>query len=354
MRLASLRLQVLLHVRRNMRVCMKRVLRPRQRGAVPRNEDPDMSAQGRPMPAVTHVYQNHHLDSTRWNYFEHRPGDIVISTAYKAGTTWMQTIVANLMFPNGNLPMPATELSPWIDMRIVPLELILNGLGMAPGRRCVKTHLPLDGLPYREDVRYVMVARDARDVFMSLLNHWGNHTPGFYMLMNNIPGRVGDPFPEFGGDVRDIWRNWITRGWFEWESEGYPYWGHMHHCKTWWPYRDLPNIRLVHYEDLLADLDGQMRAIADFLELEVPAARWTQVVNACRFETVKSAPEKVVGDMSRSFKGGAQTFINKGTNGRWRDVLTSDDLKLYEATRDNVLPRDCADWLERGWLGIGH
>ena len=302
-------------------------------------------------PAIHHVYQNHHLDSTRWRYFEHRPGDIVISTSYKAGTTWMQTIVGNLLYPNGDMPMPATQLSPWLDMRIFPLELPLNQLAAQIGRRCIKTHLPLDGMPYRDDVRYVMVARDARDVFMSLLNHWGSHTPAFYMAMNSVPGRVGDPFPPFGSDVRAVWRDWMTKGWFEWESEGFPYWGHMYHCSTWWPYRDLPNIKLVHYADLLADLDGQMRDIATFLELEVPEERWPHVVDACRFETVKKDPEKVVGDMSFGFQGGAQTFINKGTNGRWRDVLTPDDLELYEAAKARVLAPDCAEWLERGWLG---
>jgi aryl sulfotransferase len=167
------------------------------------------------VPQRHRIYQNHHLDSTRWNYFEHRPDDIVISTSYKAGTTWMQTIMGHLLHPDLDLPMPVTEMFPWLDMRLMPLELVLNQLAAQTSRRCVKTHLPLDGLPYRSDVRYVVVARDARDVFMSLMNHWGNYTPEIYAAMNNTPGRVGGPFPEFGSDVHAMWRDWITRGWFE-------------------------------------------------------------------------------------------------------------------------------------------
>ncbi len=49
-------------------------------------------------PACIRVYQNHPLDSTRWQHIALRPGDIVISTAYKAGTTFTQTIVGNLLF----------------------------------------------------------------------------------------------------------------------------------------------------------------------------------------------------------------------------------------------------------------
>lgn len=158
----------------------------------------------------------------------------------------------------------------------------------------------------------MVVGRDPRDVFMSLLNHWGNHTPEFYSVINSTPGRVGVPFPEFSGDVQATGRDWITKGWFDWEKEGYPYWGHMHHCANWWEFRALPNIKLVHYSDLLADLEGQMRDLAAYLAIEVEEERWPLVVDACTFATVKRAPEKVVGEMaSLAWKGGAQTFINK-------------------------------------------
>ena len=52
--------------------------------------------------------------------------------------------------------------------------------------------------------------------------------------------------------------------------------------------------------------------------------------------------------MSMMFKGGAQTFINKGTNGRWRELLNEADLALYEGTMARTLSPDCARWLEQG------
>jgi aryl sulfotransferase len=48
------------------------------------------------------------------------------------------------------------------------------------------------------------------------------------------------------------------------------------------------------------------------------------------------------------FEGGGDTFIYKGTNGRWKDVLDEDDLALYEQAMANTLPPDCARWLEQG------
>ncbi len=48
------------------------------------------------------------------------------------------------------------------------------------------------------------------------------------------------------------------------------------------------------------------------------------------------------------WKGGAKSFIFKGTNGRWRDVLSADELALYTEAVARVLTPDCAAWLERG------
>jgi hypothetical protein len=35
------------------------------------------------------------------------------------------------------------------------------------------------------------------------------------------------------------------------------------------------------------------------------------------------------------------------------DVLTTEDLELYQQAKRRVLPPDCAEWLETGWLGAG-
>ena len=300
-------------------------------------------------PEIRHIYQNHHLDTSRWDNFNVRTDDIVISTSYKAGTTLTQTIVTNMLFPDGDMPDAVSAISPWLDMRLIPIEEVLAGLEAQTHRRCIKTHLPLDGLKFFDEAKYVIVGRDPRDVFMSLVNHYGGHTPEFFEMMNDSPGRIGGPFPEYDGDIHELWRRWITEGWFPWESDGYPYWSHLHHAKTWWEFRHLPNIRLIHYSDLRADLAAEMRALSEFLEIEVSDEQWPAVVHACEFETVKANPEKVLDEMiDVMFKGGADTFIHKGTNGRWKDILSEDELTLYRGAMEKTLPTDCARWLESG------
>ena len=48
------------------------------------------------------------------------------------------------------------------------------------------------------------------------------------------------------------------------------------------------------------------------------------------------------------WNGGADTFINKGTNGRWRDELPGDESAAYEAKAVAELGVDCAHWLATG------
>jgi aryl sulfotransferase len=301
------------------------------------------------LPQIEHVYQNWILDSTRWQHFTPRSDDIIIATPYKSGTTWMQTIVLHLIFQDLQVH-PVNELSPWLDRRVAPLDQVISLLEAQSHRRCIKTHLPLDGLIYYPQVKYIVVSRDARDVFMSLWNHETHFTPEIRDINNNTPGRVGDPLPPTPDNIREFWHGWITRGWFEWESEGYPHWSNMRHVQTWWNYRHLPNILMVHFNDLLKDLSGEIRRIADYLDIEVAPEMLASISDLVTFSSMKENAEQLLPGIDFVFTGGAQTFINKGTNGRWRDVLTEDDLKLYEAAVARELTPDCAQWLENGRL----
>ena len=66
------------------------------------------------MPVLKHLYQNHIFDSTRWSFVRLRDDDVIVTTSYKAGTTWMQAIVGNLIFAGQQLPGPMRAASPRI------------------------------------------------------------------------------------------------------------------------------------------------------------------------------------------------------------------------------------------------
>src|SRR6185503_3191129 len=116
------------------------------------------------------------------------------ATPYKSGTTWMQNIVLHLIFQDLT-PRSIFDIAPWLDSRPRPLEEVISRLEAQTHRHCIKTHLPLDGVPYFPQVKYIVVGRDARDVFMSLWNHHSEYTDAAIAKMNNAPGRVGEPLP---------------------------------------------------------------------------------------------------------------------------------------------------------------
>jgi aryl sulfotransferase len=306
-----------------------------------------MDASARPLKL--HEYSEHPIiDSTRWRVYKHRPGDIVISTSYKAGTTWTQTIVANLLFQDGNFPAPIGVMSPWLDMTLPPLDMIAEGLEAQTHRRFIKTHLALDGLDYYDTCKYIVVGRDARDVFMSLWNHHSSYTDGIKAKTKADAKEFGRDFPVDIEDIHTLWDMWISKGWYEWESDGYPYWSHLHHARTWWEYRHLPNIAFLHYSDLLADPEAEVRRIAEFLDIAIDDAQMPGILERISFGSMKENFKNIMPEAEIIWNGGGQAFMNKGTNGRWRDVLSADDLRAYETAVAKTLTPECAKWLEDG------
>jgi aryl sulfotransferase len=282
-------------------------------------------------------YRTAVFDNRRWERFTHRPGDIFVCTPPKCGTTWTQTIVASLLWPDGNPPDTVMNLSPWLDAEFYPLEQMLAGLERQKHRRFIKTHTPADGIPIWDDASYVFVARDGRDAFMSMCHHlevFKNDVRDALnrraALQDGVP-----PMPGWNGDVHGFFATWLKDLTL------------VAHVATFWKLRARPNVLLVHYNDLKRDLGAEMRRIADFLRISIPAAKWPAVVERCTFESMKARGEKEIGAFP-VFEGGVQSFLFKGTNGRWRDVLTETELEAYRKRVAEILPADAARWLENG------
>ena len=291
-------------------------------------------------PRKTRELHNHHFDSTIWNDLRFRDDDIVIATYAKSGTTWMQQIVGQLLF-DGDPDLAVAEMSPWLDLRVPPKAVKLPQVEAQTHRRFLKTHLPVDALRFSPTAKYLYVGRDGRDVVWSMYNHHVNANASWYAALNDTPGRVGPPVEPPPADVRQYWREWMAR-------DGHPFWPFWENVRSWWAIRALPNVRFVHFANLKRDMPGEIRRMAEFLEIPVKASSWDAIVEHCSFDWMKKNATKSVPLGGAFWDAGAEVFINKGVNGRWRDLLTALESTEYERRAEAELGAECARWLATG------
>jgi aryl sulfotransferase len=200
----------------------------------------------------------------------------------------------------------------------------------------------LDALVFSPNAKYIYVGRDGRDALWSLYNHHTGLSDRAYGLTNNAPGRVGPPLEPPASDVVQYFREWLGGGGL---PLGASFW---EHTQAWWNARCLPNVLLVHFNNLKADLPAQIRKIASFLGIGIEEAHWKTMVEQCTFDYMRRTASMHSPVLDLMFQGGARTFFHKGMNGRWVEELPVEDVLRYEEAAIANLTLACAHWLATG------
>jgi aryl sulfotransferase len=117
---------------------------------------------------------------------------------------------------------------------------------------------------------------------------------------------------------------------------------------TYWRERKRDNLLLVHYNDLKADLPGEMEKVGAFLGINTPPELLPKLAQAASFDAMKREGKSLLPELDQIFDRGADRFINQGTNGRWRDVLKPEDIERYETLAREKLTPSAARWIEHG------
>ena len=290
-------------------------------------------------------YHGWKFDSRRWAHYRPRAGDIVIATYPKCGTTWMQRIV-NMLVAGSAAAAPLYGQGGWPDMREGAAAAMAAELEAVPGRRVLKSHIPADGLPLYDALRYIHVARDGRDACLSYHNHCLAYTPATLDLhdRNGLEDpAIGVRYPRPPEDARAFFHEWLRGG----TPGSFDELGFFGFQARWWAERRRGNVLMVHYNDLKADLAGEIGRIAGFLGIDHAAALMAAIAAAASFEAMRRDGEKLAPFAAEVWEGGMARFLHRGVNSRWREVLTADDLAAYEACAA-ALPTDCRRWLEAG------
>jgi aryl sulfotransferase len=289
-------------------------------------------------------------DSRHWNRYVPRAGDVIVCTPAKTGTTWTQQIVSLLIFKSPET-RSIMKAAPWFDARFLPLDESVAMLEAQTHRRSIKTHLSFDALPVYDEVKYIHVGRDGRDVVMSWHNHCSGYTDESLRVFDALGTEdetIARPYPRASHDIRVFFDNWMTEGPEARLRDDFPASRFFDVERSYWEKRREPNLLIVHYADMKADLEGEMRRIAQFLDIDIPEDLWPSLVDAATFDTMKKNGAALLPGTTARWDKGPDRFLNSGTNGRWRDALGADDVARYEARVKTELSPGLARWLENG------
>jgi hypothetical protein len=300
-------------------------------------------------------YRSLIADSARWDGFEFRPGDIVISTPPKCGTTWTQMLCALLVFDGPDFPAPMDEMSPWLDMCNRTLADVRSSLAAQTHRRFIKTHTPLDGLPLRPDVTYLVVGRDPRDVAVSYEHHAENMDMDHFLALRaaavgnddlaDLPPR--QPLPD---DPVERFRQFVN----DETPGGRPsLFSVLHHLDTGWQRRRDRNVALFHYADYKTDLVGELLRLADVLGIPCSPERARALVPEASLARMRDRASELAPSASQQNWKDVRQFFRSGGTGEWRQRLTDADLAAYDARVAALVPADLAGWAHGGRLASG-
>lgn len=298
-------------------------------------------------------YRSYIADSARWEGFALRADDVIVTTPPKSGTTWMQTCVALLLF-DGLPDEPVYDLSPWLDMNLRSTAQAHALLDAQTHRRWIKTHTPLDGLPWDDRVTYITVGRDPRDVFVSMLAHLDNLDDD--VIATTRSAAVGD------ADLDSLPHRWpdtddpreLTAAFLELDrgaSSSDMALAHVvHHLRLAWEARERPNVHLFHFADMRRDLAAQMQRLATALGVEVSPDRLAELAEQATFDAMKARASDVAPEANQQVWRDASRFFRGGRSGDGAAAMTADERARFDERLTALAGDDrLASWIVGGW-----
>jgi len=258
------------------------------------------------------------------SFGEYQPttADVFVCAGFKAGTTWALQIGTQIAFRGAAEFSNIHDVVPWPDApplartRIIPLGDASPARRSPTGLRVIKTHLPLESVPFSPAARYVAVVRDPKGAIVSGYHHMKS------MLFGPLMPSV------------EHWIDLNLSG-----SAGHGSWAR--HLASYWRERHRDNVLFLTYESLKRDLPAGVRKIAQFMRVELTAAELAAVVQASCWEGMKRAQDKF--DPGKVLPwSGSHYFLRRGQSGASSELLTAAmQSRIDEACRAELTSLGC-------------
>ncbi len=272
-------------------------------------------------------------------------GDIVVADPFKAGTTWAQRILQQILSNGEEKDAGLSDTSPWLDSswgKHAEMLKVLKEQREAGNRRVIKSHLPADALPIAPEARYVFVGRNGKDLGISFHNYLYNFSESTMDEINRIHAEwSGNSAPlVIPEDMAQFFDLWV-------DTNGYGCCDLLDIVVSWWKLKDEPNVLLVHYTHLKNDLPGEIARIAKFLSIDPESLRMDVIVEHCSFDYMSGRAEKMA-PFGGQHMSSAKAFFHKGPKRDFRTELTPEQVEHFDRVALDKLGKECAQWLETG------
>jgi aryl sulfotransferase len=299
--------------------------------------------------APTRVIRDYLSNSLVWKDFLVQggfvEGDLVVADPFKAGTTWTQRILQQILANGEEGKDGLSDTSPWLDSSWGNHDQMLSVLKEQKKnaeRRVIKSHVPADTIPIDEKARYFFVGRNGKDVGLSFHNYLKNFTADTMNLINRLHAEwSADPTPlVIPESMREFFDLWL-------DKDGYGCCDLFDIMGTWWKVKELPNVLLVHYQQLKEDLREQIVRIAEFIDVDVPLVQLDTIVAHCSFDYMRDRADRMA-PFNGTHMSSAKSFFHKGPDRDFRSELTAEQIKRFNQKALKKLGSECAHWLETG------
>ena len=239
------------------------------------------------------------------------PGDVIIASYQKSGTTWVQHIVKLLRSNGVDDGVAVPREIPWLEFTETqpgrpyyhPVETLKKPIYM-------KSHMPyklvLGVPPHTTKAKYIYIARNPKDVAVSYFHH----TRAFIAF-------------HFSGSWDEFFNLYVAGHvcfglWFD-------------HVLGWWEHRSAENILFLKYEDLIHDPHKEVQNISSFLFGEVSLDVVEKVVRQSTFESMKGNPAANFSWSKEKRHPEEPPFMRKGKIGDWKNYFTSEQNATFDA-----------------------
>ncbi|NOD78184.1 sulfotransferase domain-containing protein [Ruegeria sp. HKCCD4332] len=288
------------------------------------------------LPQKTTDYVGEVTNTDIWSGFEIRPDDIFVCTPPKCGTTWTQTLVRMLITQTADPGVYDNKISPWLDCGFRDREEQAKTLNAQSHRRCIKTHTPLDGVTFSPDAQYLVVHRHPVDVHLSMRSHVENMKADWLDYL----------FPD---DLSEAFSMFLDRPASSKGTDDLTLGSFIHHFRSFWTFRELPNIHFLHYAELSRDLPGQVSRLANIMDTEISPQLVNDIAEAGSFGSMKNNAQRL--EQTPGFTSGFHDFaqfFSSGSSNKWEGKLTSEDMTRYDDSISKLVSPEERLWLERG------